>query len=95
MLKKVVLKIKRGQVIGSIQTGMLCVPASQWAYRRGQYNIPDEEFTEIITGFDNLDVGDDTSYVVPGLIPGTNYYYRVPGCWHDCSLSSLAGYCGK
>jgi len=37
----------------------------------------DEEFTEIVAGFENFDVSANTSYLVPGLNPGTNYYYRV------------------
>ena len=37
----------------------------------------DEEFTEIVGGFENFDVGANTSNVVPGLNSGTNYYYRV------------------
>ncbi|MFO7658264.1 MAG: YDG domain-containing protein [Bacteroidales bacterium] len=34
-------------------------------------------FTSHIGGYDNLDVGNDTTCLVTGLNPGTNYYYRV------------------
>ncbi|MDD3295789.1 MAG: S1C family serine protease [Candidatus Omnitrophica bacterium] len=48
MLKKVVIKLSRGQFIGSVQAGMFCIPQAQLFYRRGRYNVPDEEYTEIL-----------------------------------------------
>jgi hypothetical protein len=37
----------------------------------------DNGFTAIVSGWNNLDVGNVTSRVVTGLLPGTPYYYRV------------------
>ena len=37
----------------------------------------DEEFTNFIPGFENLDVGNVSSYLVEGLEPNTCYYYRI------------------
>ncbi len=37
----------------------------------------DSGFTSLVTGFNNLDVGNVTSYAVTGLTPATTYYYRV------------------
>jgi hypothetical protein len=37
----------------------------------------DNEFIETVSGYSNLNVGDETSYTVTNLTPGTNYYYRV------------------
>lgn len=37
----------------------------------------DPEFSSYITGFENRDVGDATSFTVTNLMPGTDYYYRV------------------
>jgi hypothetical protein len=37
----------------------------------------DSGFTAIVSGFNNLDVGNVTSYSVTGLTSGTTYYYRV------------------
>ena len=34
-------------------------------------------FTEIVTGYNNLNVGDSASWPVTGLEPGRTYYYRV------------------
>src|SRR5262249_49401215 len=34
-------------------------------------------FTSYEPGYDNLDVGNTTSYSVTGLIANTNYYYRL------------------
>ena len=35
------------------------------------------DFNSLIAGYDNLEVGDVGSYVVSGLSPSTQYYYRV------------------
>lgn len=37
----------------------------------------DPDFSSYVSGFENRDVGDATSFTVTELIPGTNYYYRV------------------
>ncbi len=37
----------------------------------------DSEFSQIISEYEDLDVGDQTSQRVEGLEPGSNYYYRV------------------
>lgn len=36
-------------------------------------------FTNFVSGYENLNVGDVANYVVTGLTPGTTYYYRVRG----------------
>jgi hypothetical protein len=37
----------------------------------------DSGFTSFVSGFNNLDAGNFTSYAVTGLTPATTYYYRV------------------
>jgi hypothetical protein len=37
----------------------------------------DATFTTFVTGYNNLDVANVTTYNVTGLLPGTTYYYRV------------------
>ena len=37
----------------------------------------DNGFTSFVSGYDNLDVGNVTTYSVSGLNPDTDYYYRV------------------
>jgi phosphodiesterase/alkaline phosphatase D-like protein len=37
----------------------------------------DSAFTSIVTGYNDLDVGNTTTYPVTGRSPGTTYYYRV------------------
>jgi large repetitive protein len=44
----------------------------------------DNTFTNILPGFNNLDVGKTTSLNVPGLVEGTTYYYRVKGYRESC-----------
>ncbi|MDD3878248.1 MAG: FISUMP domain-containing protein [Bacteroidales bacterium] len=39
--------------------------------------VSDTGFTSFITGYENLNVGNVTSYNVTGLNSGTDYYYRV------------------
>jgi photosystem II stability/assembly factor-like uncharacterized protein len=34
-------------------------------------------FSSFITGYNNRDVGTNTSFVISGLLPNTNHYYRV------------------
>ena len=44
------------------------------------YNIDvstDTNFTNLVSGYNNLDVGNVTSYAVSGLSTSTTYYYRV------------------
>lgn len=36
-------------------------------------------FTNMVSGYNNLNVGNVTNYVVTGLAPNTTYYYRVRG----------------
>ena len=43
-------------------------------------------FTSFVTGYNNLDVGNVTTYSVTGLSPGVTYYYRVRS--YDGSSSS-------
>ncbi|WP_234571702.1 fibronectin type III domain-containing protein [Rhodohalobacter sp. 614A] len=37
----------------------------------------DQNFEQIVQGYEDLDVGNVQSYEVDGLLPGRNYYYRV------------------
>jgi len=37
----------------------------------------DEEFEEFISGYENLNVGDQLSYEITELYPGSEYFYRV------------------
>jgi S1-C subfamily serine protease len=46
-LKKVLVKIKRGTEIGSIQTGMLCLPAGPIKWKGGRFVFDIAEFDEV------------------------------------------------
>lgn len=48
MFKKIIVDVKRGKDIGSIQTGMFCVPAGELYWRSGRAVISDEEFGDIL-----------------------------------------------
>lgn len=37
----------------------------------------DENFTEFVDGYEDVNVGNQLNYEVTGLYPGTSYYYRV------------------
>ena len=37
----------------------------------------DDEFTDLVPGYESLDVGNQLNYEIEGLFPGTTYYYRV------------------
>jgi predicted RNase H-like HicB family nuclease len=45
----------------------------------------DPDFTSILADYTALNVGQNTSYTIENLYPGTNYYYRI-------SASNLCGY---
>jgi len=46
--------------------------------RRYQLDVAqDSAFTEFVPGYENVDVGNQLSYEVTGLYPGTTYYYRI------------------
>ena len=49
MLSKVVQKLKRGEDIGAIQTGLMCLPDEDLVHRGrdSRYLIEDEEYTEV------------------------------------------------
>ena len=44
-------------------------------------------FTTYVPGYQNLDVGNVTSYAVTGLSPNTHYYYRVRA-YNGCGISA-------
>ena len=44
-------------------------------------------FTNYVPGYNNLDVGNTTSYPVTGLSPNTTYYYRVR-TYNGCATSA-------
>lgn len=48
----------------------------------------DNTFTSFVTGYNNLDVGNVTTYTVSGLNYATNYYYRVRGFNGKASANS-------
>ena len=48
----------------------------------------DAAFTSFVTGFNNLHVGNVTTYVVTGLTPGNNYFYRVRAYNTGCGITS-------
>ena len=45
-LSKVVVKLKRGEHIGALQGGLLCVPQADLQWKGGRLNIDSDEFTE-------------------------------------------------
>ncbi|MDB5272832.1 MAG: C-terminal target protein, partial [Chitinophagaceae bacterium] len=48
----------------------------------------DAAFTSIVSGYNNLNVGNVTTYSLNGLTPGTIYYYRVRAYNSTCSLTT-------
>lgn len=50
----------------------------------------DNGFTSLVSGYNNLNVGNVTSYQVSGLNNGTAYYYRVKG-ENTCTVSAASG----
>jgi len=58
----------------------------------------DENYSDRVTGYHNLDVGDNLNYPVTGLSPGQNYYYRVR-CYNYAGTSGFGNtievYVGK
>jgi len=50
----------------------------------------DISFTSFVPGFQNINVGLTTSYDVPGLSCGTNYFYRVRAA-NNCGTSTNSG----
>jgi hypothetical protein len=44
--KKIVVKLKRGEHIGAMQTGLPCVPQGDLSWKGGRVNIDSDEFTE-------------------------------------------------
>ena len=59
----------------------------------------DAAFTAMVSGFNDLNVGNVTSYSLSGLTANTTYYYRVRGNNGSCSgvssstISFFTGYC--
>jgi len=43
---KVVVKLKRGEHVGAMQGGLLCVPQSDLTWKGGRISIDSEEFTD-------------------------------------------------
>lgn len=44
--KKIVVKLKRGEHVGAIQTGLLCVPQGDLNWKGGRISIDSDEFTD-------------------------------------------------
>lgn len=53
------------------------------------YVASDNGFTNIISGYNGLNVGNNTSYNVTGLSPNTTYYYRVQA-GNLCGISTMS-----
>ncbi|WPR72098.1 T9SS sorting signal type C domain-containing protein [Flavobacterium sp. NG2] len=51
----------------------------------------DNAFTNLVSGYSNLDVGNTTSHSVTGLNPSTTYYYRVRALNSSCGTSENSG----
>ena len=67
---------------------------AQWAWAANAINYildvaTDSGFTSIVSGYNNLSVGDVLSYTITGLNPATTYYYRVRAS--GCSTSANSG----
>ncbi len=75
---------------GSITTSSASV---SWAASAGatSYRLDvatDAAFTAMVTGFNDLNVGNATSYSITGLTANSTYYYRVRGNNGSCSGGS-------
>lgn len=71
--KKIVVKLKRGEHIGAIQGGLLCVPQGDLNWKGGRLSLDSDEFTdafkEELEKFDFKTVGD------------TNALFEDPSTW--------------
>lgn len=71
--KKIVVKLKRGEHIGAMQAGLLCVPQSDLTWKGGRISIDSDEFTdafkEELEKFEFKTVGD------------TNALFEDPSTW--------------
>lgn len=45
--KKIVVKLNRGEDIGSVQSGILCVPRADLIWRGGRVDVSNEDFTDV------------------------------------------------
>lgn len=45
--RKVVVKMRRGEEIGEMQVGVLCLPTQKVEWKGGRVNVGDEEFTDV------------------------------------------------
>ncbi len=71
--KKIVVKLKRGEHIGAIQVGLMCLPQGDLSWKGGRISIDSDEFTEAfreeLEKFEFKTVGD------------TNALFEDPSTW--------------
>lgn len=90
--KKVVVKLRRGEVIGESQVGLLCLPGPKVEWRGGRVNIGDEEFTEVfreelekynypVVGDPNALFDDPSSWKAELLVAGLINKLQINACY--------------
>ncbi|MBX3103128.1 MAG: fibronectin type III domain-containing protein, partial [Bacteroidetes bacterium] len=91
-----------GTITSNVPTNLLCYSMqANWTAPAVTVNSPtsyllqvsrNNAFTDILPGYDGLDVGNVTNHVLTSLDPGTTYYYRVKGvnaCGESVSWSTV------
>ena len=70
---------------------------AQWAWTANATSYyldvaTDNGFTSIVSGYNNINAGNGTSYTLTGLNPATTYYYRVraSGCSTSASSATMS-----
>ncbi len=90
--KKVVIKLRRGEVIGQNRVGLVCLPAGDIQWRGGRVNVDDEEFTDVfreelenhnypVVGDPNALFDDPSTWQAELLVAGLINSMQVNACY--------------
>lgn len=91
-LKKVIVKLRRGEQIGQSSAGLACLPSGNIEWKGGRVNITDEEFTEAfrdelqkynypVVGDPNALFDDPSSWKAELLVAGQVSKLQISACY--------------